>query len=207
MVTTCHDAQLKLTCAICIPYIDISLVMSLCRGHQHIHNINHLPKIQNATNIIPSIAFIASVRGKINATLSYAVIDQAPNRLRPILTDVHEEIPTRADIIGARYWVRSLCTLDKWNNFLSVLGGIIDEDDVYKWTSGENNNRQVRAFPDANVVAKVLVAPWLTSYIDRAINIDRHDKFVDFRSIPKTSSITEARHAGAPFREWDHKQQ
>ncbi len=56
-------------------------------------------------------AFITHVCTHLHDELRDAIIQQAPNRLRPILSDVEKDIRVRADFVCAKYWVRVPCTL------------------------------------------------------------------------------------------------
>ncbi len=63
---------------------------------------------------------------------------------------------------------------------------------IHHWTSGGNNNRQVRIVAGIRFVAEVLNAPWLTNYVGHACVINGRNRHVISGSITKSTSITHA---------------
>ncbi len=63
---------------------------------------------------------------------------------------------------------------------------------IHHWTSGGNNNRQVRIVPGIVFVAEELNAPWLSNYIGHACAINGRNPYLILGSITKSTSIPHA---------------
>ena len=142
--------------------------------------------------IMAANAFIINLRTCLHDELRDAIIQQAPNRFCSIVTDAEKDIGIRADIVGAKYWMRIPCTGSQWNVCSSIIESIRVHVGICKWTSGGNNNRRVRIVAGINVISEVLNAPWVKNYVGDACTIDGRNRHVIVGSIPKTTSITDA---------------
>ncbi len=120
-LTRCPHAPVHKPCAIDMRATDIkSRLRTLLKASHHFTSTqskSHNRTIHHRNIIMLSIPFITHVRKHLHNALRDAVVQKAPNHLRPILSDVDTDIRQRANIIGAKYWVRVPCSSKQWAAF------------------------------------------------------------------------------------------
>ncbi len=120
------------------------------------------------------------------------VIDKHLTKILQILTDVDNEIKIRAEIRGACFRERVICTKREGNIAARIIDSMNIPVEVFAWNSGNNNNHQIRVVPDAGVVADVLEARLLKSHFGHVTNVGGIFRFIVLGAIPRNSSITTA---------------